>query len=150
VYSVHLGRNPHHEEEPMPVLTEQRTVFGELEKLLRQHEMQICAEVAERYRQSATEPKHAFYAQIGTKYFHDLVVVATALYPSETGIRLQFQWAASGALRREGVDYVHHAAMLNMYFAAARRVTKGQQQTRAALDQVEQLMQRILTEVFNV
>jgi hypothetical protein len=133
----------------MVTLNKRRSAFAEFENMLRQNELLLCAQTAQRYRQSATDPKHIGYAQAGAKYFHDLVIVAAALYPSETGLRLQYQWAATGALRRMGVGYEHHAAMLQFYFNAARQILNLQPDTREALDTVERFMLDLLKDVFS-
>ena len=124
---------------------------NDLEKLLRQNKVAICAETAERYRHTLASdhlrPHQTNWSTAGAEYTHDVIVVAAALHPSEITVRNQLRWASTGILRQHGIGYGHHVTMLNAYFAAARRVLPTTPDARQALDALEQFMARILAEI---
>jgi hypothetical protein len=127
-------------------------VVNNLEHLLRRHKRRLCAEAAARYRRSAGSDNPATetdrLALVGAEYTHELILIAAALYPSETTLRNQYQWASTGQLRQRGIGHDQQAAMLHGYFDAARQLRGLGTTTQAALADLEHFMAHILGEAF--
>jgi hypothetical protein len=133
-----------------------RKKFDHLEKMLRQSENLLSVETVRRFQ--AKLPPHVqtdtftieAMAAAAAHYIHQLVVVATALYPSEITLRKEYEWAATGTLQRYGIGYREQVTLLQTYFASARDVLNLDSALYQAIDLLENAMLRILTDVFAV
>jgi hypothetical protein len=121
-------------------------IVNDLEHRLRRHQVQLCSEAANRFlailKSSSSQAFDAGWATAGAAFTHELIIVAAALYPSETTLRNQFEWASTGRLRQYGIGLEHHKAMLQAYFGAARRILGA----TAGLDELEAFISRVLTD----
>ena len=129
-------------------------VVNDLENLLRHHKDRLCVEAAARYRH-AVRSDHAptqadKLAQAGAEYTHELVLIASALYPSDISLRNQYKWASTGRLRQYGIGFDQQLAMLRGYFYEARQLAELRPAAQQALDSLEQFMSSVLMEVFHV
>ncbi len=128
--------------------------LDDLERFLRGHKSQLCAGAADHFNRlsmpipPSTPDHHAIWAQVGAEFFHQLAVVAAALYPSQVTLRSQYAWASTGMLRRYGIGYDHQAAMLEGYFRAARQIPSVEPVIHHQLSALEQFMSEVLAEVF--
>jgi len=122
----------------------------ELETLLRQNEDELIGLTAQQFQRLASDHPQAGYVADGARFLHDLVVVAVALYPSDTWIRESYRWASnpSGVLMRSHIGYKQQAELLRAYFAAARDTLHLQEHLRQLLNAVEQLMFGVMTEMY--
>jgi hypothetical protein len=131
-----------------------RGVFNELEQLLRRNETGLCAETGRRFSGSLPSyvqtDEYSPEAMINSAahYVHHLVVIVAALYPSEITLRKEYEWAATGQLRRYGIGYREQVALLQTYFASVRNTLKLSPSLFNAVDLLEDCMLRVVSEVF--
>ncbi len=128
--------------------------LDDLEHFLRGHKSQLCAGAADHFNRlsapvpTATLDRRTIWAQIGAEFFHQLAVVAAALYPSQITLRSQYAWASTGTLRRYGIGYDHQAEMLEGYFRTARQIPSVPSVIHHQLSALEPFMSEVLAEVF--
>ncbi len=131
-------------------LTMSQPEFDRLEQLLTENAAQLRDETVRRCLQNATMTVPGMSdedaARAGAEHTHELVMIVVALYPSETSLRQQYEWAATGVLDRRQVEYDHFALLLRVYFDVARDVLDASD--HPVLDTLEKFMQRVLKDVF--
>jgi hypothetical protein len=85
-------------------------------------------------------------ARIGAARIHELALVVAALYPSQTTLRRQYEWAATGILDRYQISYEHYTIFIRVYFEVTRDVLSAD--IHPSLERLETFMQQVLSDVF--